>query len=335
MFYQTKKPPDELDFGFEVEIIDEKEYYQKENTGNSKNKHVIKSEKYSNAKNVHITNYLFINAKSYYYKSWIDYFQSERVNLCSLLFNQMWFEFFDMVGSKSYFRKIEEILTNCLSMKKNIIPYAELVFNIFNILSPDRIKIVIIGQDPYPGMSKIDGKMIPHAMGVSFSVPFNCPIPESLTNIYRNLLNFGHIKKIPTNGNLIYWILQGCFMINASLTTFVGERNVHKHIWYYFTNDLLDYLINKFDKLIFMVWGRDAHLLCRKIDPKKHYIITSSHPSPLSFEKTFTGMEYGISNDMNVKRVIYPSFKDTDHFGKANEYLESSDRMGIFWDLID
>jgi uracil-DNA glycosylase len=190
-----------------------------------------------------------------------------------------------------------------------------------------------MGQDPYPGMNKVKGKMIPQATGISFSVPFNFPKPESLINIYHNLLNFGHIKKIPKSGNLIYWILQGCFMVNASLTTFLREKNVHRCIWRHFTDDLLDYLNKKLKNLVFMVWGKDAHVLCQKIDPKKHYIITSSHPSPLSYGKTFIGSSYGNHND--AKKIVYPSFKNTDHFGKANKYLEIVGQKGIFWDVID
>ena len=207
------------------------------------------------------------------------------------------------------------------------------MFNTFNVLSPKQIKVVIIGQDPYPGANKINGKLIPQAMGFSFSVPLNYPKPRSLEKIYENLLEFEHIKKIPNGGCLAPWILQGCFMINATLTTFYIKKNVHKNTWKFFTDDLLEYINSKCENIVFAVWGAQAHQLCQNIDPYKHHIITSSHPSPLGYDKTFSGFTYG-KNKNPKERVTYQPFKSTDHFGRINTYLKSVGKKEIMWDLI-
>jgi len=259
------------------------------------------------------------------------------VKLRSLIFNPAWNDFFDTIERKPYYAGMERILSDYLTKtKEEIVPFAELVFNMFNILSPKQIKAVFIGQDPYPGINKINEKMIPEAMGVSFSVPLHYPKPPSLSNIYKNLLEFGHIKKIPESGCLSAWILQKCFMINASFTTFHCKKNAHRNTWKNFTDDLLAYINDNCINVVFVVWGKDAHILCQNIDPYKHQIITSSHPSPLGYDKTFKGFGYGkIKKQCDRKEVVYPPFKNTDHFGRINAYLASVGKSEIMWDMID
>jgi len=284
-----------------------------------------------------ITDYFFANAKSYNFKTWVDCFPDKNVNLRSLLFNSAWDDFFDIVGKKPYYKKMERILSDyLLKDEQTILPHAELVFNSMNILSPRQIKVIFLGQDPYIGIERIDNKPIPQAMGFSFSVPLNCPKAKSLQNIYANLLDFGHVSSIPRSGCLIGWILQGCFMINSAFTTFFGKSNAHASLWQNFTADLLAYLNNKHDHLVFLAWGKNAHQLCLKLDPTKHHIITSSHPSPFSYENTYTGFAYGKTKNPNDRsRLEYPSFKSTNHFGRINQYLRSVGKSEILWDLID
>jgi uracil-DNA glycosylase len=281
--------------------------------------------------------YMFANANNYSFKSWKECFPDKKIKLRSLIFNPTWNDFFDIVEKKTYFTGMERILSDYLEKSnETILPHAELVFNIFNVLSPKQIKVVISGQDPYPGTNKINNKLIPQAMGFSFSVPQNYPKPDSLKNIYENLLQFKHITRIPNSGCLSYWILQGCFMMNAAFTTFYTKKNVHRNVWKCFTDDLLSYINTKCENIVFVVWGKDAHILCQNIDPYKHQIITSSHPSPLAFEKTFSGYAYGkFKNPRDRKVVTYPSFKSTDHFGRINNYLKSVNKREIIWDLIN
>lgn len=280
--------------------------------------------------------YLFINAKNYKFKTWKECFPDNKVNIRKLLFNKNWDPFFDLIEKKSYFNEMNKLLSDYIANGKIILPYAELVFNIFNVLSPKDIKVVFLGQDPYPGMKQMYDKIIPQAMGFSFSVPLNYPKPMSLNNIFGNLLDYKHIEKIPDTGCLIMWVLQGCFMLNSSLTTFFSEMNAHKKLWEKFTNDLLEYLNDNFKNIIFLAWGKSAHMMCQKIDPYKHYIITSSHPSPMSFNKNFTGLTYSKNkNKFEKKEVTYPSFNKVDHFGRINEYLKKKNKTPIIWDLFN
>ncbi len=281
--------------------------------------------------------YIRPDANNYDFKSWKQCFPKNQVSLRSLVFNTAWDDFFDMIERKPYFKKMESILSKYLEDNtQTILPHAELVFNAFNVLSPNNISVVIIGQDPYPGAEKINGKYIPQATGFCFSAPANYPKPLSLKNIYENLLNFGHIRSIPSSGCLSSWVMQGCFMVNASLTTFYKFKNNHRTTWKLFTDDLITYLNKKCDKVVFLVWGKDAHIACKRVDPNNHCIITSSHPSPLGFDKTMNGWSYGNYKDERDRiNLTYQPFKIIDHFGKVNDYLKSVGKNEIFWDLID
>lgn len=274
-----------------------------------------------------ILNYLLISAKKYNYLSWKEYRKKfSTLKLRSLIFNRDWDNFFDIIESKRYFKNIENILNAELSSNTVILPYPELLFNIFNILSPQKIKVVFIGQDPY---INIDDNNIPQATGVSFSVPIHFKLPPSLINIFSNMIEFKHIKKIPDNGCLAYWIMQGCFMFNSALTTVFEKSNQHKDLWRQFSEDLISYLSKTYSQLIFVAWGSQAHRLCINVDYQNHYIITSSHPSPLSAANSFTGLSY---KDKKT-RITYQSFKSIDHFGLINTYLASKNDK-IYWNLF-
>lgn len=283
-----------------------------------------------------IFKYYFLDNREYYYKTWRQCFPDSKVSLRSLVFNSAWDEFFTRIEKKSYFKKIENFLSDLIVKNKNIFPYGELVFNSFNTLSPDNIRVIIMGQDPYPGVCMVGKKKIPNASGLSFYVPIGSPVSKSLNNIYENLLKHNHIQIKPNSGCLAYWILQGCFLINATFTTIEGKKNEHQDIWKCFTNDLMAYLTEKYQNLVFLVWGKNAHYLCQKINPKEHCIITSSHPSPMSCNGPMTGSMYGeFKDERNRKRITFPSFAETDHFGKANKYLKSVGKNRICWSIIN
>jgi len=282
-----------------------------------------------------LLSYIIIHANNYHYKSWPECFPDGKVKLRKLIFNSKWDEFFSMIENKSYFINLENKLSDVTKKYgKKIFPYAELVFNAFNILSPEQIKVIIMGQDPYPGGSIVNGKFIPQACGFSFSVPIGYPKPMSLNNIYQHLLDHGHIKYIPNTGSLFTWILQGCFMINASLTVIQGQINVHAALWKNFTEDLLSYLSERYEHIAFIVWGASANNTCKNINPSKHKLITSSHPSPHSFNKKMNGYVYGpVNNESSRKKITYPAFIEIDHYTLANQYLESVGKKGILWDV--
>lgn len=282
-----------------------------------------------------IINYIYPDSKKYNFRSWNICFPDKNVYLKSLLFNSKWCDFFDSISNKLYFRNIEQMLSECLKTKI-ILPHAELLFNIFNILSPKDIKCVIIGQDPYPGSISTNNIWIPYATGCSFSVPLGIDIPDSLMNIYKNLILFGHMEKYPDTGCLGSWIIQGCFMLNSTLTTVSSRKNVHQKEWKYFTDDLIKYLNSMCDGIVFLVWGKNAHITCKNVDPKKHFIITSSHPSPLGYHQELSGSEYGFFEDESKRPYVkYPSFSVTDHFGLANDYFIKSSKTPIIWDILN
>ena len=284
-----------------------------------------------------ILDYIQIDANHYRFKDWPQCFPDKKVHLRSLIFNPAWDEFMSQAETRPYFAGIEKILSRFMTEAQHeIVPPAELLFNAFNITSPRQIRVIILGQDPYPGAARVGSVYIHHATGLSFSIPANIPKADSVRNIYNNMLQFKHVKKVPLSGCLSALALQGVFMINTALTTFSGGRGAHRTVWKEFSDHLVSYLANKYEGLVFMAWGRDAHMSCLKIDPNRHCIITSSHPSPLSAHKTFEGMSYGnIRDERERRRVTYPAFNTLDHFGRANERLIMNKQKPILWDLLD
>lgn len=267
--------------------------------------------------------YVLISTKSYVFDSWSKFFPSGQVKLSSLLFNPSWFEFFRSVDMAPIIKKIESDLTREMKKNNRIVPFPELIFNIMNLVDIENIRVVICGQDPYPG----DLNGIPFAMGPSFSVPIGIKRPVSLNNIYNNLVKYGHLKSKPETGCLIGWILQGCFMLNAALTTFASEPDAHGKIWAEFTKKLMTYINLKLKKCIFVAWGANAFRMCEPIDRSKHVVTASSHPSGHSCSKTMSGTH-------NNKTILYDSFDSVDHFGKINSHLKLNGFNEIIWDVI-
>ena len=271
-----------------------------------------------------------LSLKNYPYKTWSEKYKIKTktknengyiVDIQSLEINESWKSFFDSVKDKPYYKKIEEFLTMCLNKtegKIKIYPYPDLVFNVFNSVPLDNIKVVILGQDPYHQSVEKDDKIIPQAMGLSFSVPVGVKTPSSLVNIYKNALKFNIIKKIPSHGNLTSWVNQGVFLLNTSLTVQHGYPNSHAKKWTPFTDDLIKYISDNTEKLVFVLWGKPALQKLNLIDDKKHKILISSHPSGLSCHK-------GLGD--------YDAFMDKNHFGEINEYLKENNKEEIKWDF--
>lgn len=285
------------------------------------------------------TRYVFVKGTNYNYKTWRECFPNGQVELRKLLFNAGWYEFLYERLSLPYFKKLEESIGNCLeNTNAMIVPPAELVLNAFNLTSPSRIRVVILGQDPYPGGRAIDVEderiWVPNAMGSCFSVPIDMPISDSEVNIFKNMISFGHLQEMPEGGCLSFWALQGCFLFNAALTTINGKCGAHRSIWQEFTSDVIHYLATNFEKLVFVLWGVDANNLCKDVDPNRHCIISSSHPSPQSCHNTFRGYKYGDKSVRRNKDQTYPSFMSVDHFGKINQHLVSIGQQPIYWNLV-
>ena len=174
---------------------------------------------------------------------------------------------------KPYFAKLTENVRN--EYKNGLcFPPAKLVFNAFNLCPFNKVKVVILGQDPYHELGQ--------AMGLSFSVPDGVMLPPSLQNIYKEIhSDLG--KPIPTSGDLTRWAKQGVLLLNATLTVRAHEANSHQALgWQNFTDAAIETINTHREHIVFMLWGGFARSKKRLIDTNRHCIIESVHPSPLS-----------------------------------------------------
>lgn len=183
---------------------------------------------------------------------------------------------------------------------KIIFPKKNEVYKVFS-LPIDKIKVVILGQDPYHKKGQ--------AMGLSFSVNENIPLPKSLINIYKELYSDVGIKR--ENGSLIDWFKQGVFLLNTVLTVEQAQPASHRNLGY---ENFTDYIISEISKrcenIVFILWGGYAKKKIPLINQKKHLIIQSAHPSPLSAYRGFFGSK---------------------PFSKTNEYLKRVGKKEIIW----
>ena len=191
---------------------------------------------------------------------------------------------------------------------KTIFPPKNLIFNAFSKTPWDKVKVVIIGQDPYPNPGD--------AMGLSFSVPKNQRIPGSLINIYKCLEKDKKLKFIkPRHGDLSSWAEQGVFLINATLTVECKKANSHQKNsgWAKFTDFVIKQISLQKKNIVFLLWGNFAIAKSSLIDGNKHLIIKNIHPSPLAQSKG--------------------DFTKSEQFSQANEYLEKNGIEPINWDI--
>ncbi|TVZ51708.1 uracil-DNA glycosylase [Dokdonia sp. Hel_I_53] len=182
-------------------------------------------------------------------------------------------------------------------------PPGKAIFSAFDHCPFDKVKVVIIGQDPYHGEGQ--------ANGLCFSVQDGISHPPSLTNIFKELHTDTGIA-IPISGNLERWADQGILMLNATLTVRAHEAGSHqKKGWEQFTDAVITALSEKRENIIFLLWGGFAKKKGKKIDTTKHHILTSGHPSPLSANR---GYWFG-----------------NKHFSKTNELLSQEGKEEIVW----
>lgn len=184
-----------------------------------------------------------------------------------------WKQYLKSEFEKPYFAKLTENVRN--EYKNGLcFPPAKLVFNAFNLCPFNKVKVVILGQDPYHELGQ--------AMGLSFSVPDGVMLPPSLQNIYKEIhSDLG--KPIPTSGDLTRWAKQGVLLLNATLTVRAHEANSHQTLgWQNFTDAAIETINTHREHIVFMLWGGFARSKKRLIDTNRHCIIESVHPSPLS-----------------------------------------------------
>ena len=192
-----------------------------------------------------------------------------------------WFFHLASEFAQDYMKNLSSFLKNEIKLGKTIYPHGKDIFNAFNTTSFDNTKIVIIGQDPYHGPRQ--------AHGMSFSVPKGIPCPPSLVNIYKELQNDLNIPP-SSHGNLTRWAKQGVLLLNTVLTVEKGRAASHKgRGWEIFTDRVIEILNKQKEGLVFLLWGSHAQKKGENINPTKHLILKSSHPSPLSAHRGFFG----------------------------------------------
>ena len=188
---------------------------------------------------------------------------------------------------------------------KTIYPPAPLMFNAFDLTPLSKVKVVILGQDPYhnPGQ----------AMGLSFSVPKTIPKPPSLNNVLKEMADdIG--TKYSAHGDLTYWAQQGVLLLNASLSVEAGQAGSHQgQGWEQFTDAVIDVVNEQTEHTVFILWGSKAKSKGKFIDTSRHLILTSVHPSPLAANRG--------------------GFFGTKPFSKTNEYLMQYGKSPIDWQL--
>lgn len=185
-----------------------------------------------------------------------------------------------------------------------VFPPGHLIFNAFNSTPFEKVKVVILGQDPYHDVGQ--------ACGLCFSVQDGVAIPKSLRNIFKELQDDIGFR-IPQSGNLQKWADQGVLLLNATLTVRAHAAGSHqRHGWETFTDSAIQRLSEKRTGIVFLLWGNFAIEKKRLIDSSKHHILTAPHPSPLSASRGFFGCR---------------------HFSKTNEILVSQGKKPIDWQL--
>ncbi|NNE28982.1 MAG: uracil-DNA glycosylase [Saprospiraceae bacterium] len=222
----------------------------------------------------------------------------EDVNIEESWKQLLWEEF-----SKPYFKQVKDFLVKEKKDGKVLYPPGSLIFNAFVKTPVDKVKVVIIGQDPYhnPGQ----------AMGLCFSVPKGIAIPASLKNIYKEMHNDIGFSP-PDHGDLTAWAEQGVFLLNAMLTVEKNKAGSHRKIgWQVFTNAVIEKLSATKKGLVFLLWGNFAKSKKVLIDEMKHYVLESVHPSPLAGN----------------------AFQGCQHFSKTNQLLVQQGLDPIDWSL--
>ncbi len=198
--------------------------------------------------------------------------------------------------------------------QKNIIfPKGKEIFNAFNLTPFDKVKVVIIGQDPYHSFEILNNKKLPHAHGLCFSIPVEAKrIPPSLKNIFKEI-NADLGISIPTHGNLTSWAEQGVLLLNATLTVREHLAGSHqKKGWEAFTDFAIKQLSDQKEGLVFLLWGNFAQKKESIIDCNKHFVLKATHPSPFSAYNGFFGCK---------------------HFSKTNQLLKKQGLKEIDWKI--
>ena len=202
---------------------------------------------------------------------------------------------------KEYFNNLVSFLK--IQYKNNVIyPPGNKIFHAFNLCPFDKVRVIILGQDPYHGYNQ--------ANGLCFSVNNSVKLPPSLINIFKEIkLDIG--SKLSTEGDLSRWATQGVLLLNSILTVKKNSHGSHSNKgWEIFTDEVIHILSEEKENLVFLLWGNYAKSKSKIINNKKHLILSSSHPSPFSANS---------------------GFFNNYHFSKTNSYLKEKKISEIIW----
>lgn len=215
--------------------------------------------------------------------------------------DESWREVLQAEFDKPYFELLTDFVRHAYRTTQ-CFPPAGQIFRAFDLCPFDKVRVVIIGQDPYHDVNQ--------AHGLCFSVQDGIPAPPSLVNIYKEL-NRDLGKPIPSSGNLTHWAEQGVLLLNATLTVEAHKAGSHQGKgWEELTDAAIQALNLKRENIVFMLWGSYAQRKGKYIDRRKHLVLQAVHPSPLSAYRGFIGCG---------------------HFSKANNYLQQHGQTPIAW----
>ena len=217
-------------------------------------------------------------------------------------------DWLDVIGAefeKPYYLNLRRFLVGEYKAGA-VYPAADDIFNAFHFTPLNKVKVLLLGQDPYHNVGQ--------AIGMSFAVPPEQDIPPSLVNIYKEL-NSDLGLAIPNNGDLSKWADEGVLLLNAVLTVRAHQANSHKgQGWEIFTDAVIE-AVNALDRpIVYFLWGRPAQEKKRMLNNSKHLVLEAPHPSPLSAHRGFFGCK---------------------HFSKANEFLKENGIAPIDWQIKD
>ncbi|WP_345951437.1 uracil-DNA glycosylase [Mucilaginibacter sp. PAMB04274] len=206
---------------------------------------------------------------------------------------------------KDYMIKLKEFLKQEKDAGHKVYPKGSDIFNAFNHTPFNKLKAVILGQDPYHGANQ--------AFGLSFAVQKGITVPPSLKNIYKELATDIPGFTIPNHGDLTKWANQGILLLNATLTVQAGKPGSHqKKGWEIFTDTVIRTISEQKEGIVFLLWGKFAQAKTELIDTERHHVLKAAHPSPYSADNGFFGCH---------------------HFSKTNGILTSDGKTPIDWQI--
>lgn len=206
---------------------------------------------------------------------------------------------------KGYMRQLADFLRAEKAAGKVLYPASRNIFSALNVTPLSSVSVVVLGQDPYHGPNQ--------AQGLSFSVPQGERVPPSLKNIYQEIASDTGCR-IPSHGNLMHWANQGVLLLNSVLTVLHGQAGSHQGKgWERFTDKVVETINRERQNVAFLLWGSYAQKKGHAIDRRRHLVLHAPHPSPLSAHRGFLGCG---------------------HFSQVNDYLQSTGRPKIDWQIV-